>query len=112
MACCRLLELPRELRDEIYAYYLATDPDGDDAYVFNFESNKLRRADKQPIDLRLTYKCKTIAKEMLGMPLSLNTITFRTIYSDELRALAGRFDFAVDEQECTVATMFNRAAPK
>jgi hypothetical protein len=112
MSSCHLLELPRELRDEIYGYYLFADRGSDGAYVYNFETNKLRRADKQPIDLGLMYTCKTIAAEMYGMPMRLNTVAFRTIYSDRLRTIAGRFDKLSTHQEEEIVSLFGRAAPK
>jgi hypothetical protein len=112
MSSCYLLDLPRELRDDIYAWYLLADSDRDDAYVYNFETNKLRRADKQSIDLGLMYTCKTVAAEMRGMPLRLNTVTFRTIYSDRLRTIAGRFHDALARLEDEIVDIFDRAAPK
>ncbi len=86
----RLLLLPRELRDQIYLEYLSTTPD--DVYVFDFPSGKLRTSDDHPIDLALMYTCRAVAREMRGMALRTRTITFRTVYSDDLRATAGCFD--------------------
>ncbi|CAA9959657.1 hypothetical protein CFE70_003106 [Pyrenophora teres f. teres 0-1] len=55
----RLLQLPRELRDEIY-YYLM------DAAGYNYNSitGKLRAADDKPIDLALMLVYKDITTEV------------------------------------------------
>jgi hypothetical protein len=56
---CRLLNIPRELRDEIYAYYLTED----EGYRHHPETNTLRCFDGKPIDLALMYCCKQIAQK-------------------------------------------------
>ncbi|KAK3369767.1 hypothetical protein B0T24DRAFT_532555 [Lasiosphaeria ovina] len=86
-----LLTLPRELRDHIYRHYVYTS--GGDGYIFDYEARKLRLADNRPIDLGLMYTCRLAAAEMRGLALRLNTITFSTLYSEELRSRAGRWAF-------------------
>jgi hypothetical protein len=86
----RLIQMPRELRDRIYGEYLSTDG----GYVYNFDVGKLRASDpKQRIELNLMYTCRQMANEIRGLPLRLNTITFRTLFSEELRTRAGRWAF-------------------
>lgn len=61
----RLPSLPRELRDEIYTYYLQ-EPGG---YV-NFPStNKLRCSNREAIDFGLMRTFKMVASGMLGPSL-------------------------------------------
>ena len=83
---CSFLSLPRELRDIIYRIYLH-EPDG---YHFNYDLGKLQ-ASQQPIDLNLMYTCTTVAAEMHGLALEMNTITFSTVYSESERVKAGHF---------------------
>ncbi|KAK4457308.1 hypothetical protein QBC42DRAFT_279417 [Cladorrhinum samala] len=83
------LRLPREMRDKIYKDYLFLD----DGYVFDFESNKLRTSDSQPVDLNLMYTCRLVAAEMSGLPLRINTVTFRTAYSEAIRTTLCRFEY-------------------
>ncbi|KAM5359663.1 hypothetical protein ACJZ2D_014281 [Fusarium nematophilum] len=85
------LDLPPELRHMVYKYCLAT-PGG---YIFNWETKKLRTANKEPIYLALSLTCRQIAGEMHGMALSVNKITFSTFYSDESRLRAGQFHWYV-----------------
>ena len=66
-----LFRLPRELRDEIYDFYTHED----DGYVFDSTAQKL------PIELALSYKCKRVATEMTGMAFRTNDIKFRTMLS-------------------------------
>ncbi|KAK4441985.1 hypothetical protein QBC34DRAFT_456898 [Podospora aff. communis PSN243] len=73
-----LLTVPREIRDHIYHEYL-------------FNENGYLPCLK-PIDLALTYTCRQIADEMRGLALRLNTVIFTTLYSDELRTRAGRWN--------------------
>jgi hypothetical protein len=74
---CRLLNLPRELRNEIYRYYLHRD----EGYYHKPRTNKLRQADGGLIDLALSYTCKQVASEMRGLHLKVNTLTFKTFCS-------------------------------
>ncbi|KAF4808233.1 hypothetical protein CGCSCA5_v012615 [Colletotrichum siamense] len=101
-----LMTLPREIRDSIYEFYVAADG----GYVCSSErlaekilnqhrneasldvSGIFQRADLQPIDLNLSYTCKIAAQEMSGVALRINTITFSTVTSAELRVLAERFN--------------------
>ena len=73
-----LLQLPRELRNLIYDCYFA----GDGDYTHNFETNKLSRADNQPIELALVLSCRQIANETRGLALRINTLRFTTFHSD------------------------------
>lgn len=77
------LNLPPELRIIIYQYYLSND-----GYIYNPRTRKLRDANNDPIDLRLMYTCRLVAREMDGIALGINTITFSTFSSTELRAHA------------------------
>ena len=84
----RLLQLPREMRDQIYDEYLWTD----EGYSYDFDAGKLRALDpEQRIEFNFMYVCRQVACEMRGRALSVNTITFRTLYSEELRTRAGRW---------------------
>lgn len=89
-----LFSLPRELRDKIYKYYV-TIPGG---YKYDFHRNKLIPADNKPAaaHFALMYTCTLIAYEMRGVALKYNTITFSTVYSADLRLLAGRFEYVLN----------------
>jgi hypothetical protein len=98
----RFLQLPRELRDEIYAHYLWEET----GYVHVAKTNKLQRADGRPIDLALIRTCRLVAEEMRGLPLKVNSITFKS-YCPEVVAsekedvwsawsIAGRYDYLLD----------------
>jgi hypothetical protein len=114
----RFLQLPRELRDEIYAHYLREET----GYVHVAQTNKLQRADGRPIELALTYTCRLVAEEMRGLPLKVNAITFKS-YCPEVVAsekedvwsawcIAGRYDYLPDrlwfakEEALAVAASF------
>lgn len=98
----QLLQLPRELRDEIYRYYLKED----DGYAYVPHTGRLRCADGRHIDLSLVYTCKMIAAEMRTLPLKVNTVNFHTTVDQEERSpsddqwtnwsRAGRYDFLLD----------------
>ncbi|KAK3988440.1 hypothetical protein QBC44DRAFT_243767 [Cladorrhinum sp. PSN332] len=93
----RLGRLPREMRDQIYREYLFID--AEDGYVFDFETCKLRAASgdqRKPVDLNLMYTCQLMAAEMRGLPFKQHTVTFSTIYSDDLRLRALRWEHTVD----------------
>jgi len=86
--------LPREVRDLIYEAYVT---DGAvDGYFFDFQSGKLRTANYERIDLALTHTCRQVANEMRGLALQRNMITFTTVYSEDLRASAARFQYLLD----------------
>ncbi|KAI1350788.1 hypothetical protein F5Y01DRAFT_325850 [Xylaria sp. FL0043] len=84
-----LLDLPGKLRDAIYQQYVIVEG----GYVYEFKRGKLRAANdpEHPIDLALMYTCRQIAREMMSMALSANTITFRTLSSPELSLRARHF---------------------
>ncbi|EEU44580.1 uncharacterized protein NECHADRAFT_85259 [Fusarium vanettenii 77-13-4] len=83
-----LVTLPFELRARIFHYYFKVDG----GYVFNGDSEKLTTADNNPIDLALIYTCRSVANETRNMPLTINTITFSTLYREDWRGLAGCFN--------------------
>ncbi|KAF4900998.1 hypothetical protein CGCVW01_v013374 [Colletotrichum viniferum] len=108
------LALPREIRDAIYEHYVAIpsgyvcDPGRFAASVLERNAASARKiniagllkgANDQPIDLNLSYTCRLIATEMHGVALRINPITFTTVYSDDLRMLALRFDMLLGELE-------------
>ena len=70
-----LFRLPRELRDEIYAY-VAYEVDG---YRHIFQTacpGRLRLANGGDIDISLAAACKKVALEIRGISLRTNTIHF------------------------------------
>lgn len=67
--------LPRELRDDVYRYYIV---DGD-GFTYDLKHDRLRTTSGAKIDLALQYTCKRVASEMDGLVLQLNTITFHAI---------------------------------
>ncbi|KAJ3529988.1 hypothetical protein NM208_g9522 [Fusarium decemcellulare] len=81
------LDLPYELRHQIYRHYFALD----NGYVFNSGSGKLATSNNEPPDLSLMYTCSTIAAETKGLPLSVNTISFSTVYHKDWSSWAIRF---------------------
>lgn len=112
-----LLLLPRELRDEIYYHYLKEG----DGYVHVPQSNRLRCSDGRLIDFSLMYTCKVIAAEMRGVPLKVNTITFKTYLAEEEEeeeeddewtswSRAGRFDFLLNRLNIIREEVFAVAA--
>ncbi|KAF5621352.1 uncharacterized protein FTJAE_11323 [Fusarium tjaetaba] len=82
------LHFALELRLHIYRDYFQLDG----GYVYNAKSDKLKTSDDQPIDLSLMLTCRTIANETMHMPLSLNAVTFSTLYREDWRSLAGCFN--------------------
>jgi len=98
----RLLSLPRELRDEIYTYYLQ-EPGG---YVHSPTTNKLRCSDSRTIDFSLMWTCKKVASEMRDLPLRVNEVVFKPFQdikvspegSDiwEAWSQAGKYDFLLE----------------
>jgi len=89
------LLLPREVRDIIYDYYVRCD----DGYIYDFEENKLVQADGNHIDLALMRTCHQVAREMDGLALPANTITFSTFFSEKKRKSAGLFHAAISRQK-------------
>ncbi|KAF5248426.1 hypothetical protein FANTH_5924 [Fusarium anthophilum] len=82
------LRLPSELRLHIYRDYFQLDG----GYVYDAKSDKLKTSGDQPIDLALILTCRTIADETRHLPLSLNAVTFSTLYREDWRSLAGCFN--------------------
>jgi hypothetical protein len=72
-----LFRISRELRDEIYHYYV----DENDGYHHDSTSGKLRLANGDFINLSLQYICKRVASEMNGLALECNITIFRTMRS-------------------------------
>jgi hypothetical protein len=70
-----LFRIPCELRDEIYHYCVLEE----DGYHHESTSEKLRLANRDPINLALQYTCKKAFEEIAGLALKTNTITFRTM---------------------------------
>jgi hypothetical protein len=113
---CHLLNLPRELRNEIYRYYLHQD----EGYYRNPRTDKLRQADGGPIDLALSYTCKQIASEMIGMAFELNAITCKTSRADpdcieqqgswHSLSPAGRYNYLLKRLYCVKDEAFTAAA--
>ncbi|CAG9988116.1 unnamed protein product [Clonostachys byssicola] len=102
------LQLPRELRDQIYSDYFSSP---NDTYIFDFPSKKLRKSDNSPIHVALIATCQAIAEETRGLPFCINTITFNTIYADDLRAQAYHFDAILHLRTYDVSSLFVRHAP-
>lgn len=101
----RFFSLPRELRDEIYRYYIYQE----DGYHHWPDTNKLLST-----DLACSYTYKAGAEGMRGIALQRNTITFNTILSkeppwhpDRRQFLAGRcediFQAATMTKLCVIA---------
>ncbi|RMJ07700.1 hypothetical protein BHE90_002214 [Fusarium euwallaceae] len=79
-----LLALPYEVREQVFQHYFKLDR----GYFYDGESEKLVTADGQPIDLSLVYTCHSIANDTKHIPLSVNTITFSTVYREDWRERA------------------------
>ncbi|GKU05385.1 hypothetical protein FLAG1_01130 [Fusarium langsethiae] len=84
----RITDLPLEIRQQIFREYFKVQG----GYVYNDQSDKLRNADDTPIDLSLSYACRSIAKDCKRLPLAVNTIHFSTLYREDWRSLAGCFN--------------------
>ncbi|KAG7412143.1 hypothetical protein Forpe1208_v008511 [Fusarium oxysporum f. sp. rapae] len=82
------LTFPLELRSQIYREYFQVDG----GYVYDAKCDKLKTTNGKPIDLSLIYACRAIANETKHLPLSLNSITFSTLYREDWRSLAGCFN--------------------
>lgn len=93
-----LFRLPRELRDNIYAYYAHVE----DGYHHNVDTGKLSPANREPIDLDLIYSCRAVADEMEGVAFRLNTVTFKAGEIDDdtgfygLHSRGGRLEDVLD----------------
>ncbi len=66
------LQLPRELRDIIYGYYLHCDG----GYVYHAESQRFRQPNGDAVCHALALTCRQIASELDGLAFQLNSITF------------------------------------
>jgi hypothetical protein len=102
------LQLPRELRDLIYDYYLQCE----DGYIYNFETNRLTQADGQPISLSLTLICRQIQAEVQGLALGMNTIVFTTAFTEDTRDDAALYHTAsICVDHCKLALLDQVALP-
>lgn len=81
----RFLQLPHELRNLIYDYYLWYDG----GYVYNCASKRLSRADGSKDFLALAQTCRQAASELEGRAFQTNTITFSATYSQSTSNTAG-----------------------
>ncbi|RTE82597.1 hypothetical protein BHE90_002914 [Fusarium euwallaceae] len=84
-----LLTLPYELRRAIFCHYFTVEG----GYVFNAKSKKLTTVDGGFIELSLIYTCRSIAADTNDLPLKLNSITFSTMFCEDLRPWAARFQY-------------------
>ncbi|KAJ3542426.1 hypothetical protein NM208_g4104 [Fusarium decemcellulare] len=84
-----LTTLPFEMRRQIFVHAFKVDG----GYAFNGDSEKLTMADGKPINFSLMYTCRSIANDTKGMPLSVNTINFSTVYRRDWSAVAGCFNY-------------------
>ncbi|KAF6828673.1 hypothetical protein CMUS01_08484 [Colletotrichum musicola] len=76
--------------DEIYKFYVSADG----GYVLDtdcFSTGRLKRAASCAIDFSLQLTCKQVSREMEGVALRENTVTFTTLHSPELNLLTARF---------------------
>ncbi|KAK2051895.1 hypothetical protein LY76DRAFT_599024 [Colletotrichum caudatum] len=101
------LDLPREIRDMIYVRYVSVK----DGYVLDFDSNTLKGAGGESIDLAFMLTCKSVAREMKGVALSSNTITFTTFHSKEHETTAGRYHVMVETLMYLRDTLLDRICP-
>jgi hypothetical protein len=67
--------LLRELRDEVYHYYV----EEKNGYEHNAKTGTLRAVPNNAVDISLSYTCKRIAEEMYGLAFKTNAISFRTL---------------------------------
>ncbi|KAF0317435.1 hypothetical protein GQ607_015387 [Colletotrichum asianum] len=81
-------DLPREVRDLIYAQCVYSDG----GYISDFDSNRLKCANGDSIDLTFMLTCKRVTREARGIALSSNILNFSSVCSEEHRITAGRFD--------------------
>lgn len=87
-----LLALPYEVREQIFQHYFKLDL----GYFYDGDSEKLVTADGQPIDLSLMYTCRSIADDTKHIPLSVNAITFSTVYREDWRERAGGLGYILE----------------
>jgi hypothetical protein len=106
-----LFRIPRELRDEIYAYY-AYDEEG---LAYDYPTKRLKYASGRDFDLSFT--CRIAAGELKGLILQVNTITFTSALSQDdsngyrgLTSRAGRFEALLFQAQWTKIFMLRHAA--
>ncbi|KAM5345934.1 hypothetical protein ACJ41O_011795 [Fusarium nematophilum] len=102
-----LVTLPFELRHQIFCYHFKTDG----GYVFDAGSDRLVTADGEPINLSLSYTCRSIAADTKDLPLALNKITFSTVDHPDCRAWAGRFEYLSVFPDMVRADLLLRLGP-
>ena len=68
------MDLPRELRDEIYTHYATKDG----GYVYDALTRRLGAADGSRIDLSFMLVCSRVTSELGPVFFSSNTITFKS----------------------------------
>lgn len=78
-----LVNLARELRDDIYEYYFLQE----DGYEYNHDSGRLRSRDSKPRPnpFAQMYTCKAIYQETRGMALKANVLVFSSYLSQKYR---------------------------
>ena len=81
----RILDLPLELREQIYHHYFKADG----GYVYDGTTDTLTQIDGKPVDIALRYACRSVAHETREYPFQLNPIKFSTVYRDDWQEIAG-----------------------
>jgi hypothetical protein len=102
------LQLPRELRDEIYNYYIRAN----DNFTYDFATNKLKQADGLSIPLALALACRQIHEEVQGLALGLNTIAFMTSFDETTRESAALYHAALMITKDRKVVLVNDLAPQ
>ncbi|KAM0244940.1 hypothetical protein ACHAP5_005847 [Fusarium lateritium] len=82
-----LLALPWDIREQILKCVFREEG----GYAFDSTSEKLVTASGNPINLSLMYTCRSMWEDTKDMPLSVNSISFSTLYTPEWRPWAGRY---------------------
>lgn len=86
MATTNFLDMPREVRDMIYMHYTLIDG----GYKYNPDTGKLRPATPSQNHLALQSTCKLLAREMQGLAVANNVVSFSTV--ENMRRQAFTFD--------------------
>lgn len=81
----RFLDLPLELREQIYHHYFRADG----GYVYDGTTDTLTQIDDKPVDIALRYACRSVAHETREYLFQLNPIKFSTVYRDDWQDIAG-----------------------
>ncbi|KAH0428495.1 hypothetical protein CcaCcLH18_08957 [Colletotrichum camelliae] len=104
-----IFDIPREVRDLIYLQCVLSDG----GYILDFDSNKLKRADGERIDLSFMLTCKKIANETRGLALSSNVLNFVAVCPSDQdhRSVAGRFGLALRKLDHTRSSKLNQIYP-